>query len=171
MPIYEFACPPCRKIYSFLSKRLNPGRGPACPVCGNRKLEKQITSFALLQGASGEVDGEAGAPDSGPPLPDLDDPKVARAMEQMERNLDQLDENNPRQMGQMLRQMKDLMPSETLPKDFERAIRRLEAGEDPEKIEADMGDVLDQWRAGKAAGGKRPTAAAAYTKDPGLYDY
>ena len=26
MPIYEFACPKCRKIFSFLSKRLNPDR-------------------------------------------------------------------------------------------------------------------------------------------------
>ena len=26
MPIYEFACPKCRKIFSFLSKRVNPDR-------------------------------------------------------------------------------------------------------------------------------------------------
>jgi len=26
MPIYEFACPRCRKVYSFLSKRVAPSR-------------------------------------------------------------------------------------------------------------------------------------------------
>jgi len=36
MPIYEFACPKCRVIYNFLSQRVNPGRLPACPKCGNR---------------------------------------------------------------------------------------------------------------------------------------
>jgi hypothetical protein len=34
MLIYEFACPKCRKIYGFLSKRLNSGRPPACPSMG-----------------------------------------------------------------------------------------------------------------------------------------
>ena len=31
MPIYEFACPKCRKVYSFLSKRVAPSHTPACP--------------------------------------------------------------------------------------------------------------------------------------------
>ena len=34
MPIYEFACPDCRKIFNFLSKRLQPAGPPACPKCG-----------------------------------------------------------------------------------------------------------------------------------------
>ena len=70
--------------------------------------------------------------------------------------------------------MKDVLPSGSMPKEFEVAIKRLEAGEDPEKIEADMGDVLgglmgegegDEQSPGGSRGG------GAYSKDPGLYDY
>ena len=52
MPIYEFACPKCRKIYSFLSKRINPDRLPVCPKCGNKKLQKQVSNFAFTKGAA-----------------------------------------------------------------------------------------------------------------------
>ena len=47
MPIYEFACPRCRKIFNFLSRRVNPSRLPVCPKCGNKKLEKQVSRFAM----------------------------------------------------------------------------------------------------------------------------
>ena len=53
MPIYEFACPDCRKIFSFLSKRLQPAEPPACPKCGRRKMIKQFSSFATPRGRQG----------------------------------------------------------------------------------------------------------------------
>jgi hypothetical protein len=49
---------------------------------------------------------------------------------------------------------------------LETAIKRLEAGEDPERIEADMGDLL-----GDLMDGKPGVGAGEYTKDGGLYDY
>ena len=49
MPIYEFACPKCRRIFSFLSKRVNPDRLPVCPKCGNKKLSKQVSRFAMTR--------------------------------------------------------------------------------------------------------------------------
>jgi len=55
-----------------------------------------------------------------------------------------------------------------MPKELDTAIKRLEAGEDPEKIEADMGDVLGDFMGGPEGG---PDGAAGYTKDSGLYDY
>jgi hypothetical protein len=45
-------------------------------------------------------------------------------------------------MAHLMRKMKDLMPAGTVPKELDVAIKRLEAGEDPEKIEEDMGDIL-----------------------------
>ncbi len=166
MPIYEFACPKCRRIFSFLSKRVTPDRLPACPKCGNRKLKKEVSRFAMTRGLKEPV---ASSPDEagGPPLPDLDDPRVERAMMEMERDMAHLDENNPKHMAQMMRKMKDLMPPGTMPKEMDVAIKRMEAGEDPEKIEADMGDLLGDFMGG-------PNAAAGgggYTKDSGLYDY
>jgi putative FmdB family regulatory protein len=161
MPIYEFACPKCRKIFSFLSKRMNPDRSPVCPKCGNKKLKKELSRFAMTRGLS---EPSAGG-DEGP-MPDVDDPRVARAMAEMERNMEHLDENNPRHMAQMMRKMKDLMPAGTMPKELDIAIKRLEAGEDPEKIEEDMGDVL-----GDLMGGEGGAGGGGYAKDSGLYDY
>jgi len=167
MPIYEFACPKCRRIYSFLSKRVNPDRLPVCPKCGNKKLSKQVSGFALLKGVAepkARSDHDAG----GPPMPDFDDPRVERAMMEMERDMEHMDENNPRHMAIMMRKMKDLMPPGSMPKEMDIAIKRLEAGEDPEKIEADMGDVLGDFMGGPEGG---PGGGGGYTKDSGLYDY
>src|SRR5438105_816618 len=107
MPIYEFACPKCRKIFSFLSKRLNPDRLPVCPKCGHKNLRKELSRFAMTRGLS-EPAGDAGAEG---PMHDLDDPRVARAMAEMERDMAQLDENNPRHMAHMMRKMKDILPA------------------------------------------------------------
>jgi putative FmdB family regulatory protein len=163
MPIYEFACPKCRKIFSFLSKRLNPDRAPVCPKCGNKKLEKQLSHFAMTRGLSEPSaggDAEAG--------PDLDDPRIARAMSEMERDMAHMDENNPRHMAHMMRKMKDLMPPGTMPKEMDAAIKRLEAGEDPEKIEAEMGDLLGGLMGDEGEGGE---GGGGYSRDSGLYDY
>jgi putative FmdB family regulatory protein len=160
MPIYEFACPKCRRIFSFLSKRVNPERQPVCPKCGHKHLKKEVSRFAMSRGLK-EKPGDGG----GPPTPDLDDPRIERAMMEMERDLEHLDENNPRHMAQVMRKMKDLMPPGSMPKEMDIAIKRLEAGEDPEKIEADMGDVLGDFMGGPDAGSE-----GGYTRDAGLYD-
>ena len=166
MPIYEFACPKCRKIYSFLSKRVKPERTPVCPKCGNKKMSKQVSRFAMTRKVA-EPAAKAGPESGEPPMPDMDDPRVARAMAEMERDMEHLDENNPKHMAHMMRKMKDIMPAGTVPKELDVAIKRLEAGEDPEKIEEDMGDVLGDFMGGEEGGG----GDGGYTKDSGLYDY
>lgn len=106
-----------------------------------------------------------------PSMPDFDDPKIARAMNELERDMDSLDENNPKHMAYMMKKMKDVMPAGTMPKEMDEAIKRLEKGEDPEKIEEDMGDVLgmggeeDEMGMGGHGGG------GGYSRDSGLYDY
>ena len=169
MPIYEFACPKCRRIFSFLSKRIHPDRPPVCPRCGNDKLVKQISPFALTRGRS-EVEpaDPSGEPGSG--SLDADDATLARAMAEMERDMEHLDENNPRHMAHLMRKMKDLMPPGSMPKDLDTAIRRLEAGEDPEKIEEDMGDLLGGLLGGNEAEGGG-AGGGGYSRDSGLYDY
>jgi putative FmdB family regulatory protein len=163
MPIYEFACPKCRKIYSFLSKRVNPDHLPICPKCGNKKLEKQMSRFAMTRGLAESSEASEGGEG---PMPDMDDPRVARAMAEMEREMAHLDENNPKHIAQMMRKMKDILPADSVPKELDVAIKRLEAGEDPEKIEEDMGDVLGEFMGEAGADG-----GAGYAKDEGLYDY
>jgi len=166
MPIYEFACPQCRRIYSFLARRPQPDRSPVCPKCGNKELTKQISRFALTKGLQEPGGGEGGPDADGPPMPDFDDPRVERAMMEMERDMAHLDENNPKHMAHLMRKMKELMPPGSMPRELDVAIKRLEAGEDPEQIEADMGDVLGDFLGGAAGSG-----GGGYTKDEGLYDY
>jgi len=163
MPIYEFACPKCRKVFSFLSKRVNPDRLPVCPKCGNKKMAKQMSQFAMPRGTRepDTVGGDA-------PIPDVEESKVMQAMSELERDMDHFDENNPKHMAHMMRKMKEAMPSGAMPKEIDVAIKRLEAGEDPEKIEADMGDVFGEMMGGVEGGG---ASASGYTRDSGLYDY
>ncbi len=163
MPIYEFSCPKCRVIFSFLSKRVNPDRLPVCPKCGNKKMAKQMSAFAMPKGLSESV----AAPDGPDPMADMDNPKVMRAMAELERDMGHLDENNPKHMAHLMRKMKDALPPGTMPKELDVAIKRLEAGEDPEKIEADMGDVFGDLEGGPGGA----ASAGGYTRDSGLYDY
>ena len=169
MPIYEYACPKCRVIFNFLSKRTNPDRLPVCPKCGNKKMTKQMSRFATSRGL--KEPAAKNEPASGePPMPDFDDPRMERAMMEMERDMEHLDENNPKHMAHMMRKMKDLMPPGTVPKELDVAIKRLEAGEDPEKIEEDMGDVLGDFMGGPDEEGGMG-GGGGYTHDSGLYDY
>ena len=165
MPIYEFACPKCRKIFSFLSKRMNPDRSPVCPKCGNKKLKKELSRFAMTRGLA-EPDAGGNAGEEGP-MPDMNDPRIAHAMSEMERDMEHLDENNPKHMAHMMRKMKDILPAGNVPKELDIAIKRLEAGEDPEKIEEDMGDVLGGLMGEEGGAG----SGGGYAKDSGLYDY
>lgn len=134
-------------------------------------MTKQMSSFAMPRGTK-----ESAAPDesgAGPegPMPDLDDPRMTRAMNEMERDMAHLDENNPKHMAHMMRKMKDLMPSGSMPKELDVAIKRLEAGEDPEKIEADMGDILGDLMGGPEEGGAGGGGGGGYSRDSGLYNY
>ncbi len=168
MPIYEYACPKCRVIFNFLSKKVNPDQPPTCPKCGNKDMQKQLSRFAMTRGLSEPAAKTEGAPDE-PPMPDFEDPRVERAMLELERDMEHMDENNPKHMAHMMRKMKDLMPPGAVPKELDVAIKRLEAGEDPEKIEQDMGDVLGDFMGGPDEEGGGP--GAGYSHDSGLYDY
>ncbi|MGN6385218.1 MAG: FmdB family zinc ribbon protein [Verrucomicrobiota bacterium] len=167
MPIYEFACSNCRKVFSFLSKRINPEKSPVCPKCGNKKLTKQMSRFAMTKGLTEPAASVEGGDDF--PMPDFDDPKVARAMTEIERDMEGMDENNPRHMAQIMKKMKDVMPEGSVPKEMDVAIRRLEQGEDPEKIEEEMGDLLGGMLGDEDGMGGMP--GMGYQKDSGLYDY
>src|SRR5215831_7227897 len=169
MPIYEYACPKCRVIFNFLSKRVNPDRLPTCPKCGNKKMTKEISRFAFSRGLKEPAAKAEGGADE-PPMPDLDDPRMERAMMELERDMEHMDENNPKHMAHMMKKMKDLMPPGTVPKELDVAIKRLEAGEDPEKIEADMGDLLGDLMGGPEEEGGMG-GGGGYRHDSGLYDY
>jgi putative FmdB family regulatory protein len=164
MPIYEFACPKCRVIFNFFYKKPEPERLPKCPRCGNKRMTHQMSRFAVSSGSGGKKSGDGAEPD-GPPMPDLDDPRIERAFGELEKELGNVDESNPKHLAHVMRKLKDLMPPGAMPKELDVAIKRLEAGEDPEKIEEDMGDVFNDAMSGGGAPG------GSYARDDGLYDF
>jgi putative FmdB family regulatory protein len=169
MPIYEFACPNCRVVFNFLSKRVNPERLPVCPRCGNRKMVKQLSVFATPRRSEEPATASAGSEAAA----DLDDPRRLRAIAELEQQMGHLDEHNPKHMAQIMKRMREVMPPGAFPKDIDTAIRRLEAGEDPEKIEADMGDVFGEMT--NATDEEESLTGfkgqEGYSRDSGLYEY
>lgn len=125
----------------------------------------------MLKGATEPQAGDEGTGDM-EGMPDFDDPRIQRAMRDMERDMAHLDENNPKHMAHMMRKMQDVLPADLMPKEMNDAIRRLEAGEDPDKIEEDMGELFDQFMGPDAEGGPGGMAGGGtpYTRDDGLYD-
>ena len=133
MPVYEFYCADCHTIFNFLSRRVNTDKKPACPRCERPGLERQVSRFAVSLGRGEEsVDG----------MPDLDEEKLEKAMMGLAEEMEGVDENDPRQMARIMRRLTDATGMNLGP-GMEEAIRRLEAGEDPDKIEAEMGDLVD----------------------------
>jgi putative FmdB family regulatory protein len=133
MPVYEFYCVDCHRIYSFLSRRINTEKRPACPRCGRPELEKQVSPFAVSLGRKDE-------PMEG--VPDMDEERMERALEGLAGEMEGVDENDPRQMARFMRRFSETTGMD-LGSEVEEAIRRLEAGEDPEKIEEEIGGLMD----------------------------
>lgn len=48
MPIYEYRCKQCDRRFETL---IQGKRRPRCPGCGGRKLEKQLSVFAVSAGS------------------------------------------------------------------------------------------------------------------------
>ena len=85
-----------------------------------------------------------------------------------------LDENDPRQAARMMRKLSETMGT-PLGSGMEEVIRRMEAGEDPDQIEADMGDLLDAEDpfsdVEKKRGGKHVRQSSPRPQvDPTLYE-
>jgi len=135
MPIYEFYCPDCHTIYNFLSRSVNTRKKPPCPSCGTNELSRRVTSFAISKGRKESAEGADA-------MPEMDEERLAKAMESLAGEAEGLDEDNPKGAAQMMRKLFDAtgMP---LGSGMQEALKRMEAGEDPEKIEEEMGDVLE----------------------------
>jgi putative FmdB family regulatory protein len=158
MPVYEFLCPSCNKIYSFHSFKVNPDKTPSCPKCSADDLRRVPSRFGI--NASRKTDQESGGEDGS----DLDDPRMEREMMRLAAELEGMDENDPRQMAAAVRRMTEIAGEPVTPA-MEEMIKRLEAGEDPEKVEEELGDALED-EMGDDAGG---FGGAAPSHDDGLY--
>ncbi|MFW6198327.1 MAG: FmdB family zinc ribbon protein [Acidobacteriota bacterium] len=135
MPIYEFYCEDCHRIYRFLSRRVDTSKRPSCPRCEREGLERRPSTFAVSRGLE-----EADADD---PLADVDEAALERAMAELASEAEHMDEDDPRQAAQLMRRMFQAtgMPMGDA---MQEMLGRMEAGEDPEALEEEYGDLLDE---------------------------
>jgi putative FmdB family regulatory protein len=50
MPIYEYRCRKCGKIFEKIQKVNERGKSLKCPYCGGQKPEKVLSSFSSSKG-------------------------------------------------------------------------------------------------------------------------
>jgi putative FmdB family regulatory protein len=156
MPIYEFFCPDCNTIYSFLSRSVKTNIVPLCPFCRKSTLQKQVSLFSAVTGKSEHVGEDSGE------LP-IDEGRMMGAMEALAGEAEKINEDDPRQAARLMRKLSDMTGLRYQDK-IEDAITRMEGGEDPESIEKEMGDAMDgdempfilDNKKGKAASKQRP---------------
>ena len=139
MPIYEFYCPDNHRIYSFYARSLAyADRTPRCPDGSKHRMERMISNFAITGRAKEKPELPGGA--------DLDDPRMEAMMAEMEREFGGMDSENPdpKMLARMMRKMTALS-GEKVPGEVDEMIRRMEAGEDPEKLDAEFGDAMEKF--------------------------
>ncbi|MCS7281303.1 MAG: zinc ribbon domain-containing protein [Desulfobacterota bacterium] len=98
MPIYEYRCPECKKISTFLSLRVSETIEPYCKFCGSKRVEKMISRVAILKSEEKRIESM------------LDPAKFS-----------DLDENNPRSVERFMRRIGKEFGDE-LGEDFEETI-------------------------------------------------
>jgi predicted nucleic acid-binding Zn ribbon protein len=190
MPIYEYYCSDNNKIYQFFAKTLAQGKTiPKCPDNPAFGMEKLVSAFAVTGARKTESAG--GSPTEGaeggepPPGDDAsDDPRLEAAMGAMEGEFANVDENDPRAMGRMMRRMAELT-GEKIEGEMEEVVRKLEEGADPDSLEDQLGggdapgadDPGAEGPPGEpSAAPKEPrrrfrTRRGPPVRDPKLYDY
>ena len=162
MPIYEFYCSPCNKLLNFFSRKVNTTTLPACPHCGET-LSKQVSHFSAPR--SGDVSDELGdAP--------FNESQMQDAVDRFGDTLDTLgDSDDPQQSAAMMRQFSEASGL-GFNRDLQDALKRLEKGEDPETVSADMDSLMESGADPFAPSdrGLAGTRRAAPEKDPILHE-
>lgn len=190
MPIYEYYCPNNHTVYQFFAKTLAQGEScPRCPDNPRHRMVKMVSGFAITKGSRSDDTPPA---DDGGANDEADDPKMEAAMAAMESEFANVDENDPRAMGRMMRRMAE-MTGEKLDGEMEEVVRKLEEGADPDSLEEAFGGEGDEGGdpygddMGMGMGGpggpggaetevkerrfRYRTRQGAPRRDPNLYDY
>lgn len=167
MPIYEFHSPDTNKIYSFFARSLSyADKVPKCPDDPVARMERIVSKFAF----TGRAQEKSESPDEA-------DPRMEKMMAEMEREMSGMDENNPdpKALGRMMRKMTEAT-GQAMPEGMDQMIRRLEAGEDPEKLEEEFGDAFEGMDMPEGEAGGAPSTGsrvrpARTERDPALYEF
>jgi putative FmdB family regulatory protein len=161
MPIYEYYCERCNTIFNFYSKTSNTSKQPTCPRCKEVPLKRLLSSFSIVRkGTEGE--GEDSLP--------FDEETMEKAVGMLAHEAEHINEDDPRQAAQMMRKLSE-MTGLLMGKGMQEALERMEAGEDPEKIEEEIGDILEEEEPFLVSEKKAPRAKSqAPRRDTTLYE-
>ena len=163
MPIYEFYCEDCNTIFNFFSKSVNTNKKPNCPKCRTKTLARQMSAFAFTGKAKEDGDMDD--------LP-IDEARMEKAMHMLAGEAENINEDDPRQAANLMRKLTDMTGLELGP-GMQEALQRMQGGEDPDQIEAEMGNLLEEeepFILPEKKGVKSKTKRPAPTKDETLYD-
>ncbi len=124
MPVYEYRCAQCRHKMSVLVRPPAEAAAPACERCGEKKMSRLFSTFAVHKSSLGGLDS-------------LDDAGFGG-----------MDESDPRAMAQMMRSMGGQMDEDMGP-EFDEMIDRMEAGEGLDDMDygGDGSDDFDDFEA------------------------
>lgn len=114
MPVYEYRCQDCNRRFSRFFWRMADAADAKCR-CGSAKLEQLVSRVSMLKSEERRLESMA-------------DPS----------KWGDIDENDPKSVARMMKKLGSEM-GEDLGPEFNEAVNRLEAGEDPESIESSMG--------------------------------
>jgi hypothetical protein len=122
-----------------------------------------MSAFSFAKGAK-----EDGSEDQLP----FDEKKMESAMQMLASQADKINENDPKQATDLMRKLTNMTGME-LGQGMQEALRRMEAGEDPEKVEEEMGAILEEenpfiFDGNKIKSAKLKKTAPIY--DDNLYD-
>jgi putative FmdB family regulatory protein len=117
MPRYDYRCKNCQKTFTVTLSTVNDVETaePTCPKCGSTDLSRLIKRVRYLMGDEARMER-------------LADPS----------RLSGLDEDDPRSMARLMREMANEVGEEAGP-EFHEAVDRLESGESLDSIESSLG--------------------------------
>jgi hypothetical protein len=80
--------------------------------------------------------------EAGGDMPPIDEAKMEKAMTMLASEADKINEDDPRQAAMLMRKLSDATGL-NMGLGMEEALSRMERGEDPDKIESEIGDLLE----------------------------
>lgn len=118
MPVYEYRCAGCgRRVTIWWRSVAQMERSrPTCSRCGSEELHRLVSRVAVVRSEESRLESLA---DGG---------------------LEGLDEEDPRALGRLMRQLSQ-ETGQDMGEEFDEIVGRLEAGEDPEEIEKSMPEL------------------------------
>lgn len=124
MPTYEYRCEECRRkvVLRYKTYAEYDQATPTCTHCGSTSLTRLISRVAISRSVTSRL--------------------MSGAWDDDDSALSDLENADPRTLGRMLREMSAEVGEDIGP-EFDEVVDRLERGENPEDIEADLPDLMD----------------------------